>query len=56
MPQSHKDTKFHKVLNINSILLVKLGVFVTLWQKKDFSEWTQIYCIFVGFNYNFFYI
>ena len=27
MLQSHQDTKLHKALNINSIILVKLGVF-----------------------------
>ena len=37
MPQRHQDTKLHKVLNINSILFVKLGVLVSLWQKRLFG-------------------
>ncbi len=47
MPLSHQDTKFHKVLNINIIFLVKLGVLVPWWQKATFPNRLNI----LLFNY-----
>ncbi len=41
MPLSHKITKFHKDLNISTMILSEslcLGVFVA---EKDLSEWTH---------------
>ncbi len=45
MPLSHKITKFHKDLNISTMILSEslcLGVFVA---EKDFSEWAQLYIL-----------
>ena len=38
MPLSHKDTKFHKDLNISIIPLVDLCALVPLWQKKTYRS------------------
>ncbi len=43
MPLKHQITKIHKELVISILFFVSFCVFVTLWQKKDFSERTQ-YC------------
>ncbi len=42
MPLKHQITKIHKELVISILFFVSFCVFVTLWQKKDFSERTQI--------------
>jgi len=38
MPLRHQDTKMHKELYFNLIILVKLRVFEPLWQKKTFRS------------------
>ena len=38
MPQRHKETKTHKALCFNIVILVKLRVFEPLWQRKTFRS------------------
>jgi hypothetical protein len=45
LPPRRQDTKAHKDLILNELLLVQLSAFMPLWQKKNYSEQTQLLTI-----------
>jgi hypothetical protein len=43
MPLRHHGAKVHKELLTNTLNFVKLGGFVSWWQKKEFLEGALVY-------------